>query len=99
MKTSRTSRRNQNFDGSIVNNQICKAPHLSWIQAESILDTCLVVEEEPGVHEYVPISEIGVGAKSTREKKKVFLIRDRMDWPHEFTSTDAADDVSDDVSD
>ena len=55
-------------------------PMLSLISLDSILATCLVVEEEPGLHETAPTGE------KNEQLDRVILVRDRKQWPNEFTS-------------
>ena len=77
--------RNRNFDGSRAGQkQYCWAPTLTWISVKSILCPCLVVEEEPGIHEYRPVIPKNRG-KGLQHKDKVLLVRPREQWPGQFT--------------
>ena len=76
------SLRGRRYDGSKEGrDKGYRAPHLSWVRLTSIVARCLVVEEEPGVHETVPV-------RDKREKRKVWLVRDHSDWAKQFTTTD-----------
>ena len=55
------------------------APQLSWVPVSSILCTCLVVEEEPGLQETIT-------AEKWRRPDSVMLVRKRALWPAEFTT-------------
>ena len=54
-------------------------PHLSWITIDNVYSTCLVIEEEPGIHEVAPINKEG------EQKNWVMLVRGHGSWPGEFT--------------
>lgn len=56
-----------------------RAPLLSWISPENVVDRCLVIEEEPGIFETCPETS------NNRPKNKVLLVRKRQMWPAEFT--------------
>ena len=49
-------------------------PHLSWVTLDSLYARCLVVKEEPGVFESVPLTNKG------KEKNWVMLIQDHNSW-------------------
>ena len=55
------------------------APQLNWIRTDSILCTCLVIEETPGLHQSVPTDWKG------RPGSRVILVRGRDRWGGEFT--------------
>jgi hypothetical protein len=55
------------------------APHLSWIRLENIVSRCLVVEEEPGLHEVMPETVEG------DERNWVILVRKHELWSDQFT--------------
>lgn len=57
-------------------------PQLSWIRPNNILCRCLVVEEEPGIFENVPMTRT---KKREKMRNKVLLIKQRRFWPLEFT--------------
>ena len=77
--------RNKSFDGTRTSPQLHLAPTLTWVGAESILSPCLVIEEEPGIHEYVPVARLP-NRKTKTKKNRVLLLRGRHKWPKEFTS-------------
>lgn len=54
-------------------------PHLTWVSISNIHCRCLVIEEEPGIHEVVPIS------KEKKPLTRVMLVRRHSLWPEEFT--------------
>ena len=56
-----------------------KAPQLSWIKLDTVVTRCLVVEEDPGIFETVPLSPKG------DEKNWVMLLRPHIRWATEFT--------------
>ena len=57
-------------------------PQLVWVSAESIVDPCFVVEENPGIHE-----ELEQGKKAEiSEQSRVMLVRPHKLWPDCFTS-------------
>lgn len=55
------------------------APYLMWVDTKAIVSRCLVVEEEPGIHEVVPLHPDG------KQKKNVMLIRKHNSWAEQFT--------------
>jgi hypothetical protein len=71
-------------DGS-GDNEHYWSPVLNWIKPESILCRCLVVEEEPGIFENVPMAKSKT-KKTEKPSNKVLLIKQRRLWPLEFTS-------------
>ena len=62
------------------------SPLLTWIKPESILCRCLVVEEEPGIFETLPMSQETKKSKRQKTRNKVLLIKQRRLWPLEFTT-------------
>jgi hypothetical protein len=56
------------------------APNLTWVGIENIHCRCLVVEEEPGIHEEAPREANG------SLKNRVMLVRRYSLWKNEFTS-------------
>ena len=54
------------------------APVLSWVDPESVLTRCLVIEETPGVHETAP------SQGRSKLANKVLLVRPRKNWAKEF---------------
>ena len=61
------------------------SPLLTWIKPESILCRCLVVKEEPGIFETLPMSQDTKISKRQKPRNKVLLIKQRQLWPLEFT--------------
>ena len=61
------------------------APFLSWIDVRSILRRCLVIEEEPGIHEQKPMSKAKKNKAKPKELNWVMLVRDHSLWPEQFT--------------
>ena len=59
------------------------SPRLCWIALESIVARCLVVEQNPGIHEEIKI--VGSGSGVADKLTYVILVRDHKLWPHEFT--------------
>ena len=72
---------NRNHDGSRTpHNNTYLAPLLTWVSLDNIVCRCLVVEEEPGVHEVLPTNKNGAPLNW------VLLVRQRSQWPSNFTS-------------
>jgi hypothetical protein len=72
--------RDRGNDGSRLGNRKKKyaVPNLAWVDIDSIVTRCLVIEEEPGVHEVVPETRKG------KEKRWVILVRKHNLWPEQF---------------
>ena len=72
--------RDRGNDGSRLSNRNKKyaVPNLAWVDIDSIVTRCLVIEEEPGVHEVVPETDKGV------EKRWVILVRKHGLWAEQF---------------
>ena len=58
-------------------------PFLSWVDVTSILRRCMVIEEEPGIHEEKPMSKPKKG--QPKELNWVMLVREHCLWPEQFT--------------
>ena len=71
--------KNRRVDGSRTAPAPYLAPQLTWVEPTSIVRPCLVVEQEPGLHENVPLEK-------NRMQNRVFLVKDRKSWPAKFTS-------------
>ena len=56
------------------------APLISWVKVDALVARCLVVEEEPGIFEVVPLNE------RNEERNWVMLVRQHCRWPEEFTN-------------
>ena len=54
-------------------------PLLCWVGLDSIVNSCFVVEESPGIHE-----QLAIGPE-TQKKSWVMLVRKRHLWPEEFS--------------
>ena len=63
----------------------CTVPLLCWLGITSIRSRCLVIEEEPGVHEVVPTD----GRNNRRNT--VLMVRQRRLWASEFTEVFSGD--------
>ena len=66
----------ENFPRNKLSHQV---PHLTWITIDSIFDRCLVIEEEPGIFETVPLDVKG------EQRNWVMLVQSHESWPSEFT--------------
>ena len=60
-------------------------PLLSWVDTASIRSRCLVIEEEPGVHEVVPTDG------RNKRRNTVLMVRQRRLWASEFTEVFSGD--------
>ena len=72
---------NRNYDGSRnPRNNTYLVPLLTWVSLDNIVCRCLVVEEEPEVHEVLPTNKNGAPLNW------VLLVHQRSQWPSNFTS-------------
>ena len=62
-----------------------KVPFLCWVDTKSILSRCLVVEEEPGLHETQPRTKPKGRSRATKALDWVMLVRQHSIWPEQFT--------------
>ena len=72
--------RNRHYNGQALDTRLStyKAPLLTWVSLENINCRCLVIEEEPGIHEVLPMN-------GKQEKNRIMLIRRHCQWANEFT--------------